>query len=242
MQKLGQHFLKDSAVAERMVKYAKVCDKDVVLEIGPGYGIITEQLAEKAKKVIAIEKDASLAEQLKRKKLENVKIITGDALKINWPKFNKIIANLPFNISSPLTFKLFNCSWDSAVLIYQKEVGQRFVAKLGDKNYSRLTVAANYYCNAEILEAISRGKIWPVPKVDCIILRLKQKKPEFATDEFFWSAVAKLFQHKRKLVRAALKVAKFDSNVIKKLPAQLAEKRVVRCSLADFKKISDELR
>ncbi len=235
MRKLGQHFLKDPKIAEKMVKYADVSKKDIVLEIGPGKGIITQILSEKAKKVIAIEKDRELAKNLN---YPNLDLIIGDALKVKFPKFNKIVSNLPFQISAPITFKFFEYKWDLAVLIYQKEFSERFLAKPGDKNYSRLSLAVNYYVNPEILEKIPKSKIFPIPEVECNIVRLLPKKEPFKTDKVFWEVVKKLFQHKRKIVRAALKDAKYSRE---KIPQRLLEKRVFKCDLHDFKEIAEKI-
>ena len=107
-KKLGQNFLIDKKVAEREVFYSKILADDVVLEIGPGRGILTKLLAEKARKVISIEIDEKLIDYLSKIVPNNVKLIHSDALDIDYnklPKFNKIVANLPFQISSPITFK-----------------------------------------------------------------------------------------------------------------------------------------
>lgn len=246
----GQCFLSDRATLERMVKYAELSEKDAVLEIGAGDGRLTELIAEKAGKVIAVEKDDRLAELLRKnlsdKNIPNFEIIHGDALDADFPRFNKIVSNLPYQISSPITFKLFGlidkCKWSFAVLTYQKEFAQRFFAKPCERNYSRLTVAANYYCSAEKLEIVRKGKFRPQPKVDSMMVKLAPKEKPFEADEIFWGMVAKLFQHKKKIVRAALKDAKFNKKCIEKIPIELLKKRVFCCSLEDLKRISGEIR
>lgn len=247
IKKLGQHFLIDKEILKREVEYANLSRKDDVLEIGAGDGRLTELIAERAGKVIAVEKDKRLInildKRLKAKKLKNVEIISGDALKIEFPKFNKIISNLPYRISTPITFKFFKYlkkyKWSLAVLSYQKEFGERFIAKPGEKNYSRLTVAVNYYCRPEILEIIPKEKFHPRPKVDSVIVKLIPKK-SFETDEFLWKVVEKLFQHKRKLVKNALKDSGWKEK-IKNIPHVLLKKRVIECNLNDFKKIAKHL-
>ncbi len=233
-----------------MAEYAHLSKDDTVLEIGAGDGRLTQILAEKAGKVIAVEKDKRLAELLEKnlaeKNISNVEIICGDALETDFPNFNKVVSNLPYQISSPITFKLFGligkCNWSAAVLTYQKEFAHRLFSKPCEKNYSRLTVAANYYCAAEKLEIVGRGKFRPQPKVDSMMVRLAPREKPFEADEFFWETAAKLFQHKRKLVRAALKDAKFGKKIIEKIPAELLKKRVFCCTLADLKTISDAVR
>lgn len=249
-KRLGQCFLNDRATLERMVEYAQLTKEDTVLEVGAGDGRLTQIIAEKAWKVIAVEKDKRLAEilreNLSEKNISNVEIIEGDVLETDFPIFNKIVSNLPYQISAPITFRLFNMiekyRWSFAILTYQKEFAHRFFSKPCEKNYSRLTVAANYYCSAEKLELVKKGKFRPQPKVDSMMVRLAPKEKPFEADEFFWETVAKLFQHKKKVVRAALKDSKFDVDNIKKVPAELLKKRVFCCALEDLKRISDAVR
>lgn len=233
-----------------MAEYAQLSKDDAVLEIGAGDGRLTVLLAEKSGKVIAVEKDGNLVELLKKtideKKIFNVEIIHGDAMKMDFPRFSKVVSNLPYQISSPITFKLFGLmdkyKWSVAILTYQKEFAQRFFAKPCEKNYSRLTAAVNYYCSAEKLENVSKGKFRPQPKVDSMMVKIVPKEQPFEADEIFWSAVAKLFQHKKKVVRAALKDSKFGVENIEKVPAELLRKRVFCCALGDLKRISDAVR
>ncbi|MBR9682308.1 MAG: ribosomal RNA small subunit methyltransferase A [Candidatus Aenigmarchaeota archaeon] len=236
IKKLSQHFIRDQNLVNHMIDYANLKSSDVVLEIGPGRGIITKAIVEKCK-VIAVEKDPALVEYLKLQEIPNLEIITGDILKTKLPKFNKIIANLPFSISGPVTFKLFEYKWDSAVLIYQKEFAERFVAKPGQKSYSRLTLAVNYYSEPKIVKKISKGRFYPVPKVDAVLVSLKPKKAPFKTDKAFWELVNKLFQHKKKTLRAAMISSKFSKIVIERIPKELLKKRVVRCTLFDIRDI-----
>ena len=111
-----QHFLIDDSVLEREVDYAGITQEDTVLEIGAGPGVLTEKIAAKAGKVVVIEKDARFKPILDT--LPGVEVIIGDALEVEWPEFNKFLSNLPYTISSPLTFKLLEKSFDVAVLCY----------------------------------------------------------------------------------------------------------------------------
>jgi len=147
MKKLGQHFLVDEQVAGRETTYANIGKDDVVLEIGPGKGVLTQLLARDAKKVIAVEIDRFFVEELKNKMPSNVEVIHADVLKIDFntlPLFNKIVSNLPFQISSPVTFKLLEYPFSKAVLIYQKDFADRMIAVPGTKDYSRLSVGVYY--------------------------------------------------------------------------------------------------
>lgn len=246
----GQCFLNDYATLKRMAECAQLSEKDAVLEIGAGDGRLTILLAQKAGKVIAVEKDGYLVELLKKnladKNISNVEIIHADAMEAEFPKFNKIVSNPPYQISSPITFRLFGlvekCGWTVAILTFQKEFAQRLFAKPCEKDYSRLTAAANYYCAAEKLELVPKGKFRPQPKVDSMMVRLSPREKPFHADKFFWETVAKLFQHKKKVVRAALKDSKFDMERAEKVPEELLKKRVFCCALDDLKKISDAIR
>lgn len=209
-QKLGQNFLIDSKTAEREIKYADITNDDIVLEIGPGKGILTKLLANSAKKVIAIEIDKNLIDRLKKSIPDNVEIIHGDCVKIDFnmlPKFDKIVSNLPFQISSPITFKFLEHDFKLAVLIYQKEFADRMIAKAGSKNYSRLSVGIYYKTKCELLETIPKTSFRPQPKVDSCIIRLAPRKTppfEVLNEIFFQKLTKNLFNNRRKKIKNTL--------------------------------------
>lgn len=210
-QRLGQHFLTNLSVANREVDYAKITKNDVVLEIGPGKGIITQLLARKAKQVIAIEIDQRLIKLLHTTLPGNVSLIQGDAVKIDFqalPRFTKIVSNLPFQISSPITFKFLSCSFSKAVLIYQKDFAERLVAAPGTKQYSRLTVGVSYKAQCQIVEDVPRSCFSPPPEIEsCIVELIPYKKPRFPVDDesFFFTLTKQLFTHRRKKIRSTIK-------------------------------------
>jgi 16S rRNA (adenine1518-N6/adenine1519-N6)-dimethyltransferase len=210
-QRFGQHFLIDLSVANREVGYAKLTKDDIVLEIGPGQGVITRLLAQKAKQVIAIEIDQRLVDKLKTTLPGNVTLISGDALSVNFqtlPRFSKIVSNLPFEISSPITFKFLESSFSRAILIYQKDFAERLVAVPGKKEYSRLTVGISYKAHCRILEDVSRSCFSPAPKVDSSIVELTpREKPMFnvENERFFFELTKQLFNHRRKKIRYTIK-------------------------------------
>ena len=243
-QKLGQNFLIDKRVAEREVEYAGIKNNDVVLEIGPGQGILTRLLAEKAKRVIAIEIDKNLIGNLRSSIPENVELIHDDALKIDFetlPKFNKIVSNLPFQISSPITFKLLDHNFELAVLIYQKEFADRMIAIPDSKNYSRLSVGVYYKTNCELLETIPKTCFKPRPKVDsCAIRLIPRKDPPFSlnNEQFFFELTKNLFNHRRKKIKTTLKefyninlekVPYLDKRVENLTPKQIGEISSILC-------------
>jgi len=207
----GQNFLIDDNVAEREINYCDITKDDIVLEVGPGKGILTKPLAKRAKKVIAIEIDEKLVDNLKKNLPKNVMLIHSDALNVDFktlPKFNKIVSNLPYKISSPITFKFLEYDFSKAVIIYQKEFANRMVAKVGSKNYSRLSVGVYYKVKCKIIETIPRTSFHPQPKVDSCIVDLSPRKtnPFFISDEkFFFKLTRDLFNHRRKKIKNILK-------------------------------------
>jgi len=210
-QRFGQHFLKDLSVARREVSYANLTKQDVVLEIGPGEGIITRLLAQHAKQVIAIEIDQRLVDRLTPTLPGNVNLLAGDVLSFdfhNLPPFTKIVSNLPFEISSPVTFKLLEYPFSIAILIYQKDFAKRLIAQPGTKDYSRLSVGVSYKAQCLILEEVPRSCFSPEPKVDSAIVELlPYKKPRFMVDneQFFFELTKHLFTHRRKKIKHTLK-------------------------------------
>ena len=207
--KLGQNFLIDKNVAQREVENSKITKDDIVLEIGPGKGVLTNLLAEKAKKVIAIEIDKKLVDNLELP--DNVVLINDDAVKIDFktlPRFNKIVSNLPFQISSPITFKILDYDFDLAILIYQKEFAYRMIAKPGNKNYSRLSVNVYYKAKCEMIEIVPKNCFNPKPKVDSAVIKLiPRTSPAFSVsdEKFFFDLTKILFNHRRKKIKTILK-------------------------------------
>jgi 16S rRNA (adenine1518-N6/adenine1519-N6)-dimethyltransferase len=203
----GQHFLVDSRVAVRQVEHARIGPSDVVLEIGPGLGVLTRHLAERAKRVVAIESDRRLAGFLERE-LPEADVVHGDALKVEWPPFDAMVSNLPYQISSPLTFRLLAHSFDRAVLMYQWEFARRIVAKPGTPDYSRLTVGVYRRATAAILERVPRNAFFPQPRVDSAVVSIDPRPPPFplAHPERFDAVVDALFAHRRKTVENGLRL------------------------------------
>jgi 16S rRNA (adenine1518-N6/adenine1519-N6)-dimethyltransferase len=210
---LGQNYLIDDFKRKKIIEFAQLNKKDIVLEIGPGIGTLTTELAKKSKKVVAIEQDPNifniLEKRLKNENINNVQLINDDAVKTDFPKFNKIVSNLPYQISSPITFKFLKYPFDLAILMYQKEFGKRMIAKYGSKNYSRLSAMLYFKGEVEILDNVSPESFIPKPKIDSVVLKLNPKQPEnfnISTEEFKnYEIICKaLFQHKNKKSKNAL--------------------------------------
>ncbi|MHC1566534.1 MAG: 16S rRNA (adenine(1518)-N(6)/adenine(1519)-N(6))-dimethyltransferase RsmA [Candidatus Syntropharchaeia archaeon] len=232
-----QHFLVDEDVVRRQVLYADVSKSDEVLEIGAGIGILTEELEKKAKKVYAIEKDRKLVKILEDRCPE-AEIICGDALEMDFPDFNKVVSNLPYSISSKITFKLFEYEFEIGILMYQYEFARRMTADPGGKEYGRLSVGTRYFSDAHILEVVPKTAFYPVPKVDSAIVSIIPEKRFSVPDEkFFFRIVNLLFSHRRKKIKNTLKIAGFDASLV----LEFVEKRPEELSIEDFVEIAKRL-
>jgi 16S rRNA (adenine1518-N6/adenine1519-N6)-dimethyltransferase len=249
----GQNYLVDGNVLAKIVESAELSKKDTVLEIGAGIGTLTIPLAENAGKVIAVEQDTKivsiLIKRLKELHITNVDVINGDATKIELPNFNKVVSNLPYKISSPITFKILEYNFEFAVLMYQLEFAQRMVAEPGDSNYSRLSVMMHFYANASMLFNVSKNVFLPKPKVSSAVIKLTPKN-EVIIDKFLINVTRALFQHKRKKVRNALidsfhEIGKFNKDEVKelisKLDIELLDQRVINMEPENIRKLSTEL-
>ena len=226
---LGQNYLIDKNKRNQIIGFGDVDKNDVVLEIGTGIGTLTIELAKKAKKVIAIEQDENickiLTERLKDEKIDNVELINDDALKVDFPKFNKIISNLPYQISSPITFKFLEYDFDLAILMYQKEFADRMNGEVGSKNYSRLSAMLYFKCNVETLTNVSAESFIPKPKIDSTVVKLTPKENRISDDDFkIYSNFTKaLFQHRNKKIKNAL----IDSrHIINNIDKKILKKRL----------------
>ena len=140
----GQNFLTDDRVAQRHVGYAEVSKGDRVLEVGPGLGILTSKLIELSDDVTCIELDEVLQEYIENTYGDRLTLIKGDAMKVDFPPFDKFVSNLPYSISTPIIFKLLEHDFKKAVVMVQKEFAERMVADVGTVDYSRLTVNLFY--------------------------------------------------------------------------------------------------
>ncbi len=203
-KKLGQNFLVNQGIIEKIIKSADLKPDDIVLEIGPGLGVLTQELAKYAKQVIAIEKDPKLTELLKEelKEFKNVEIINADILEyrnIEISKY-KIVANLPYNIATAIIQKFLESSNrpKEMILMVQKEVAQRICAK--PPKMSILAVSVQLYSNPKILFHISRGSFWPSPKVDSSIIKITpfENRLSLFRPDLFFKIVKAGFSHPRK--------------------------------------------
>ncbi len=242
IKKLGQNFLVNKKIAEKEVSLADISSDDVVLEVGPGKGVLTNILAEKADKVICVEIDSNLVSFLEDVVSDNVFLINKDILDVDLndiPFFNKIVSNLPYQISSPVTFKFLDFGFDLGVFIYQKEFAERLVAGPCSKNYSRLSVNVYYRSVCEIVQTVSKGCFFPVPRVDSSIVRMiPRDKPPFEVkdEQFFFNLVRNLFNYRRKKIGRILKNV-YGLKDLEDLP--FVDKRVESLAAEEIGMLSD---
>lgn len=213
---LGQNFLINEQIIDDIVKVANVNEDDLIIEIGPGLGSLTSKLADNAKKVVAIELDQNMIEILKERfsLYKNVEIIHGDIMKVDLKeiigeeKKVKIVANLPYYITTPIVMKLLeeNLKMESITVMVQKEVGERFCAIPGGKAYGAITVSINYYSDSKIVLDVPKDNFNPVPEVDsCVVqLKLKENHIELKDKKLFFRLIKIAFSQRRKNIGNSL--------------------------------------
>jgi len=207
---LGQHILKNPLVVKSIVEKAALRSSDTVLEIGPGTGNLTVKLLEQVKKVVAVEFDPRMVAELQKRvsgteHAHKLQIIHGDFLKVELPYFDVCVANVPYQISSPLTFKLlahrplFRC----AVLMFQREFAMRLVAKSGSDLFCRLSLNTQLLSKVDHLIKVSKNSFRPPPKVESSVVRIEPKSPPPPINFLEWDGMVRLcFSRKNKTLRA----------------------------------------
>ena len=222
-KKYGQNFLKDKNKVKTIVDSANIKDNSLVIEVGPGGGILTTELSLKADNVLCYEIDLELKPILENKfSKNNVKIIFDDFLNRNIEndieKYNYdnlyFISNVPYYITTPILMKLINSSlnFDKIVIMVQEEVGERFSAKPNSKDYSSITVFLNYYFDVKKEFKVNRLEFNPVPNVDSEVISFTRKKEllKLKDKELFFKLVKDSFKFKRKNIRNNLKGYNLD--------------------------------
>lgn len=210
-KKFGQSFLNSHSVAREIVRLAEVSTQDRVLEIGGGLGMLTRWIAAEAGEVHVVEVEPGLVSALHdaAKGFNNVHIIEGDALTVDLPAANKVVANLPYSISSEITFRLLReLKFDVAVLMYQKEFASRLVAEPGTTEYSRLSVNVQYHAEVELLMDVAADLFYPVPAVDSTVVKITLRREGlFAKDEsVFHMMIRGIYPYPNKNIRRALQI------------------------------------
>lgn len=210
-KRFGQNFLISRVHIEKIADAAKLTEADSVLEIGPGAGVLTVELACRAGKVTSIELDRNLLPLLDEvlAEFDNVTVLQGDALALPLPEANKVVANIPYNITSPLLVRLLSHrpAFQSLTLLVQKEVAQRLVAAPGTSDYGALTVFVNYYAKARIAVQVPKGVFLPPPKIDSAAIHLEVHSTppvEVPSEEALFAVSRAAFGQRRKTIANAL--------------------------------------
>lgn len=202
-----QSHLIDENILERIIDYADISPGENVLEIGAGLGNLTQYLLKTDGSVVAVEKDENLVKVLRERFRESaLEVIHGDVLEIDYPHFDKVVANLPYSISSPISFSLAEKNFDLGILMYQKEFADRMVADSGSSDYSRLSVNLSLLYDVELLEEVTPEKFFPQPEVSSSIVRIEPSDCpyEIKREDIFHEVVRGAFQHRRKKLRNGL--------------------------------------
>lgn len=212
---LGQNFLINPEVCPEMARQAVTGENDGVIEIGAGVGVLTAELCKKAKKVVSIELDKRLLPVLDEtlKEFDNFEVVNEDILKVDLHKLIRekfsdcenvsVCANLPYYITSPVIMKLLEDKLPvkQIIVMVQREAADRLTAPVGSRESGAITVAVNYYAEAEKLFNVSKGSFVPSPKVDAAVIRLTvYEKPPIETkdEELFFKTVKAMFMQRRK--------------------------------------------
>lgn len=239
--KLGQNFMVNEKVFEKMVESVEISKKDVVLEIGGGTGFLSEKILEKnPKKLVIVEKDESLFSVLEQRfgNEKNVELILGDALEIDYEKFKvtKICASPPYYISSDLMFKLLPLNFDKAALLFQHEFVEKLVAEAGFLEYNVLSVITNYFCLPSLLMKVPRKSFYPVPKSESsvVFLQKEYRFDEVEDEEAFVEFVKEVFRYKNKNLKRAMQKLDFESKDEALEELEIGEEKVSKVEVEDF--------
>jgi 16S rRNA (adenine1518-N6/adenine1519-N6)-dimethyltransferase len=204
-RKLGQHFLIRGSILERIAAAACPEPEDLVIEIGPGRGALTEKLLKRAGRVVAIELDPYLVSHLRRKFAAEPRlmIIQADILEKDFAQWDRpvVAGNLPYYITSPILEKTVRSHFRRAVFLVQKEVAERLVAPAGSRDYGYLTVATSAFAHARMLFEVKPAAFHPPPKVDSAVVELTPRIPPVDDTAGFLGFVARCFRYKRKTIR-----------------------------------------
>ncbi|SHK51610.1 16S rRNA (adenine(1518)-N(6)/adenine(1519)-N(6))-dimethyltransferase RsmA [Tepidibacter formicigenes] len=226
---LGQNFLIDSNIIDRIIEGAKISEGDYVIEVGPGIGTLTREISKIAKKVVAVEIDKTLIPILKDTlgDRDNIEVINEDILKIDIKKLVKeklngepikLVANLPYYITTPIVMKFLeeDVSVSDIVVMVQKEVADRMKANPSTKDYGTLSVAVQYYCDVDIVTKVPRTLFIPQPNVESTVIALRtHESPKYNLKDksLFFKVVKASFAKRRKTILNAL--SSYDINLNK---------------------------
>jgi len=212
-KKLGQNFLTDKNIVKKIISISEISKDDILLEIGPGLGALTEELATKVKKIYAIEIDPRLYSYLNQKFsiYNNLEIIHGNVLELEIPFHNKVISNIPYSITGPIFEKIFFKKQASiGVLIIEKSIADRIFLSSDYKNISRISIGVNTFMKPVSKSNISRNSFYPIPKIALSLIKIFPKENlhpfllEKGSIDFFLKFIAGIMPYKNKNIANAL--------------------------------------
>ncbi len=260
LKRFGENYLIDKNIKDKIIREAAVSGTDTVLEIGPGLGALTIDLAESGAEVFAVEKDPKafrILEELVFEKYPNIHLFNDDILKFDLKKNTgskkiKVLGNLPYYVTTPIIEYLIQNSLmiDSALIVIQKEVAGRLSAKPGSKDYGSLSCFAQYYTKPEYLYTIKRTSFHPVPEVDSSLIKLTIRRDppvKVKDEELFFRIIRGSFNQRRKSIinslsrEAVLSTAKSDLTEVLKRAGVDPSSRPEDLSLADFASIANAM-
>jgi 16S rRNA (adenine1518-N6/adenine1519-N6)-dimethyltransferase len=251
----GQNFLRDRQVVDQIIAAADLQPADRVLEIGPGLGVLTDRMLPLVCEVVAMEVDRDLAAALRDRPAENLTVHEGDVLNLNWESLlpfppYKLVANLPYNISSQILFRILDHRQrlGRLILMFQKEVGDRLAAVPGTKDYGILSVFCQLWFDIRRVTLVPPGAFYPPPKVTSVVLSfepLLHPRVEIDDEDFFRRVVKGAFAQRRKTLRNSLIGAGFEAVAVDRALGSTDIDPVRRgetLSLADFARLAKALR
>ena len=253
---LGQNFLIDDNVIDRILEGARLSETDRIIEVGPGIGTLTREMGKVAENVVAIEIDKTLIPILKETlaDLDNVEVVNEDILKVDVQglineKLNggpvKLVANLPYYITTPIVMKFLeeDIPVTDIVVMVQKEVAQRLVADENSKDNSSISLFVKYYADANIAFSVSRNVFVPAPNVDSAVVNMKLKKEKFEYEKTMFKLIKNGFGNRRKTILNSFCKSGIEKEKIIKVLEKLdidTRIRAEKLSLKDFKNIARE--
>jgi len=259
-KRLGQHFLVDRNILNKVIRTAEVGKEDVVMEVGPGFGEMTLALARLVKQVIAVEIDPKLVEVLKKRLADcpNVEVVKSDILKVDFKRLYKkeghpikVVANLPYQISTPLLFRFIEAkeAFSTLTLMLQREVAERMAAPSGGKEYGPLSIFVQLFLDVSIRFFIKPSAFFPPPKIESAVVHMVWKeKPriEEKDEEWFKKVVKACFGYRRKTLLNALKHSELpldESTGSKMEKAGIdPQRRPETLTIEEFIRLADALR
>lgn len=263
-KRLGQNFLVNPEVIADIIDFAQITKDDVVLEIGPGVGFVTEQLVKHAKKVIAVELDEEAIKELEKLDCDNLQIIHNDILKTDLSDLCeekiKVVANIPYYITSPIIAHLLGEIDDlenknrnkiiDIILMVQEEVARRIVAteNSASKQYGLLTILSQFWADCSIIRLVGRRSFYPAPKVNSALVSLKvRKEPLLKLSDYkhFRKTIKAAFSQRRKTLKNCLVGAGFDKEKVAQVISQMGLDGNIRgekLSIAQFGELSELLK